>query len=172
MSLSGLGIFHTIIGISAIVAAVIGFVKYGKINLAARSGKVYFYTTLVTSVTALGISKHGGFNAGHAFSIFIIFLIAVAYFLHSNKKESGKARYFENFLLSFSFFLSLVPTVNETFTRVPIGHPLAKDIKDPVIAQTLLVLFILFMVGSVFQFFKQKKVYKKTILLNKNEIQF
>lgn len=172
MSLSGLGIFHTIIGISAIVSAVIGFVKYGKINLAARSGKVYFYTTLVTSVTALGISKHGGFNAGHAFSIFIIFLIAVAYFLHSNKKESGKARYFENFLLSFSFFLSLVPTVNETFTRVPIGHPLAKDIKDPVIAQTLLVLFILFMVGSVFQFFKQKKVYKKTILLNKNEIQF
>jgi hypothetical protein len=172
MSLSGLGIFHTIIGISAIVAAVIGFVKYGKINLAARSGKVYFYTTLVTSVTALGISKHGGFNAGHAFSIFIIFLIAVAYFLHSNKKESGKARYFENFLLSFSFFLSLVPTVNETFTRVPIGHPLAKDIKDPVIAQTLLVLFILFIVGSVFQFFKQKKVYKKTILLNKNEIQF
>ena len=168
MSLSGLGIFHTIIGISAIVAAVIGFVKYGKINLAARSGKVYFYTTLVTSVTALGISKHGGFNAGHAFSIFIIFLIAVAYFLHSNKKESGKARYFENFLLSFSFFLSLVPTVNETFTRVPIGHPLAKDIKDPVIAQTLLVLFILFMVGSVFQFFKQKKVYKKKILLNKN----
>ncbi len=161
MSLSGLGIFHTIIGISAIVAAVIGFVKYGKINLAARSGKVYFYTTLVTSVTALGISKHGGFNAGHAFSIFIIFLIAVAYFLHSNKKESGKARYFENFLLSFSFFLSLVPTVNETFTRVPIGHPLAKDIKDPVIAQTLLVLFILFMAGSVFQFFKQKKVYKE-----------
>lgn len=172
MSLSGLGIFHTIIGISAIVAAVIGFVKYGKINLAARSGKVYFYTTLVTSFTALGISKYGGFNAGHVFSIFIIVLIAVAYFLHSNKKESGKARYFENFLLSFSFFLSLVPTVNETFTRVPIGHPLAKDIKDPVIAQTLLVLFILFMAGSVFQFFKQKKVYKKTIMLNKNEIRF
>lgn len=169
MNLSGLGIFHTIIGILAIAAAVTAFVKYGKINLAAGSGKVYFYATLVTSVTALGISKHGGFNAGHVFSLFIIILIAIAYFLYSKRKESSKARYFENFLLSFSFFLSLVPTVNETFTRVPIGHPLAKNIKDPVIGQTLLFLFVLFIAGSVLQFIKQRKINMKVILLNKNE---
>lgn len=169
MNLSGLGIFHTVIGISAIVAAIIGFVKYGRINLGTLSGKVYLYTTLITSVTALGISKHGGFNAGHVFSLFIIVLIAVAYFLFSNKKESSKVRYFENFLLSFSFFLSLVPTVNETFTRVPVGHPLAKDIKDPVIGQTLLVLFILFIAGSVFQFLKQRKLNKKTVVLKTKE---
>jgi hypothetical protein len=158
MGLSSLGIFHTVIGISAIIGAIIGFVKYGKINLSVLSGKVYFYATLVTSVTALGISKHGGFNAGHIFSLFIIVLIVVAYYLFSKKKESKRVRYFENFLLSFSFFLSLIPTVNETFTRVPIGHPLAKDIKDPVIGQTLLILLILFIIGSVFQFMKQKKI--------------
>ncbi|MGH1518055.1 hypothetical protein [Chryseobacterium sp. JK1] len=157
MNLSILGIFHTIIGITALVGAIIGFIKYGKINLAQLSGKVYFYATAVTSLTALGISKHGGFNAGHVFSLFIIVLIAIAYFLFSNKKDIRKARYFENFLLSFSFFLSLVPTINETFTRVPIGHPLAKDIKDPLIGQTLLIIFLLFVAGSVFQFIKQKK---------------
>lgn len=157
MNLSGLGIFHTVIGVTALVGAVIGFIRYGKIDLAQPSGKVYFYATVVTSLTALGISKNGGFNAGHVFSLFILVLIAVAYFLFANKKESKKARYFENFLLSLSFFLSLVPTVNETFTRVPIGHPLAKDIKDPIIGQTLLVIFLLFIAGSVFQFIKQKK---------------
>ena len=157
MNLSSLGIFHTIIGIAALVGAVTGFIKYGKINLAHLSGKIYFYATAVTSLTALGISKNGGFNAGHVFSLFIIVLISVAYFLFSGKKDSRKARYFENFLLSFSFFLSLVPTVNETFTRIPIGHPLAKNIKDPIIGQTLLVLFLLFIAGSVFQFMKQKK---------------
>ncbi|MDR6368821.1 cbb3-type cytochrome oxidase subunit 3 [Chryseobacterium bernardetii] len=157
MNLSSLGIFHTIIGITALSGAIIGFIKYGKINLAQPSGKVYFYATAITSLTALGISKNGGFNAGHVFSLFILVLIAVAYFLSVSKKESKKARYFENFLLSFSFFLSLVPTVNETFTRVPIGHPLAKDIKDPVIGQTLLIIFLLFIAGSVFQFIKQKK---------------
>jgi uncharacterized membrane protein len=157
MNLSSLGIFHTIIGITALAGAIIGFIKYGKINLTQPSGKVYFYATAVTSLTALGISKNGGFNAGHVFSLFILVLIAAAYFLSVSKKESKKARYFENFLLSFSFFLSLVPTVNETFTRVPIGHPLAKDIKDPVIGQTLLIIFLLFIAGSAFQFIKQKK---------------
>lgn len=158
MGLSSLGIFHTIIGIVAIVAALTSFIKYGKINLDKLPGNLYFYTTIVTSLSALGISKHGGFNAGHVFSIFIILLVVVAYFLFSKKKASNRARYFENFLLSFSFFLSLVPTVNETFTRIPIGHPLAKDISDPIIGKMLLIFFILFIAGSVYQYIKQKKV--------------
>nr|WP_288811277.1 hypothetical protein [uncultured Sphingobacterium sp.] len=160
MSLSSVGIFHTILGILAIVAALAGFIRYGKINLATLSGRVYFYATIVTSLSALGISKHGGFNAGHGFSLFIILLVAMAYFLFSRKKASLKARYFENFSLSFSFFLSLVPTVNETFTRVPITGPLATDSKDPIIAQTLLILFVLFIIGSIFQFLKQRKINK------------
>ncbi|WP_217493636.1 hypothetical protein [Mucilaginibacter sp. PPCGB 2223] len=65
MSLTNLGIFHTIIGITAIIAAVISYIRFGKINLRHSSGKIYLYTTVITSLTALGISKHGGFNAGH-----------------------------------------------------------------------------------------------------------
>ncbi|MGG5210935.1 hypothetical protein ACQWU4_18600 [Chryseobacterium sp. MIQD13] len=158
MGLSYLGIFHTAIGIIAIVAAVTDFIRKGKIDLNTPSGKIYFYFTLITSLTALGLSKHGGFNPGHIFSVFIIVLILTAYFLHSKKQGNNRARFFENFLLSFSFFLSLVPTVNETFTRVPIGHPLAKAPTDPVIGQTLLGLFVLFVVGSVFQFREQRKI--------------
>ncbi|WP_080779020.1 hypothetical protein [Chryseobacterium phocaeense] len=162
MGLSALGIFHTIIGIAALAGAIAGFIRYGKISLGVTSGKLYFYGTMVTSLTSLGISKHGGFNPGHIFSIFIIGLIGVAYFLHLKKKGNTKARYFENFLLSFSFFLSLVPTVNETFTRVPVGHPLATGINDPIIGKTLLILFVLFIAGSVLQFIKQKNSNKST----------
>ncbi|MCA6068189.1 hypothetical protein JI747_013425 [Chryseobacterium sp. RG1] len=162
MGLSGLGIFHTVIGIMAIVSGIVGFVKYGKINLDGLSGKIYFYTTIITSVTALGISKHGGFNVGHVFSLFILLLVITAYFLYSRKKRNKRARYFENFLLSFSFFLSLIPTINETFTRIPVGNPLAKDVKDPIIAKTLFVLFILFVVGAIFQYIRQKKNNNKT----------
>lgn len=161
MNLSGLGVFHTVIGLTALLGALLGFISYGKINLKVLSGKLYFYATVITSLTALGISKQGGFNAGHVFSLFILVLVAVAYWLHATKKSSTKARYFENFIWSFSFFLSLVPTVNETFTRVPIGHPLAKDINDPIIGQTLLVLFVLFIIAAVFQYFKQKKINTK-----------
>jgi len=160
MGLSTLGIFHTIIGVIAIGAALTSLVKSGKINLAALSGKIYFYGTLITSLTALGLSKHGGFNPGHVFSLFIIMLILIAAFLFYKRKGNNRARYFENFLLSFSLLLSFVPTVNETLTRVPVGNPLAKDVTDPVIARTLLVFFILFIAGSVFQFIVQRKINK------------
>lgn len=158
MGLSNLGIFHTAIGVVAIIAALTAFVRYGKIDLSRLAGKVYFYGTLITSLTALGISRHGGFNAGHVFSLIIVLLILIAYYLYARRKGNTSARYFENFFLSFSFFLSLLPTVNETFTRIPIGHPLAKDIKDPVIGKTLLVIFILFLTGSAYQLARQRKI--------------
>jgi len=160
MGLSGLGIFHTAIGIIALVAGLISFVRYGKINLTQLTGKIYFYGTAITSLTALGLSKKGGFNAGHIFSLFILVLVVAALFLSFKKKGNNKARYFETFFLSFSFFLSLVPTINETFTRIPIGHPWAKGMTDPLIGKTLLGLFILFIAGSVYQFRKQRKVNK------------
>ncbi|MBC6110316.1 hypothetical protein ACFOG5_05945 [Pedobacter fastidiosus] len=158
MGLSNLGIFHTAIGVIAIVSAIASYIKYGKINLAALSGKTYFYCTMITSLTALGISKHGGFNAGHVFSLLIVVLVSVAYFLYQKKQGNNRNRYFENFCLSFSFFLSWIPTVNETFTRIPIGHPLAKAPSDPIIGGTLLFLLIIFVAGSIYQYRKQRKI--------------
>lgn len=157
MGLSNLGIFHTVIGIIAIVAGLISFAKYAKIHLADTSGKIYFYGTIIASLTALGLSKHGGFNAGHVFSLLILILVVIAFLLYYKMGQHNKARYFENFLLSLSFFLSMVPTVNETLTRLPIGKPLAKNAGDPLIGKILLTFFILFLAGSIYQFIKQKR---------------
>jgi len=38
-----------------------------------------------------------------------------------------------------------------TFTRVPLGHLLAKTSTDPLIAQTLLMLLIAFVAGAIYQ---------------------
>lgn len=160
MGLSHLGIFHTIIGIVAIVAAVIAFIKNGKIDLSRLTGKIYFYGTLVTSLTALGLSSIKGVNPGHILALLIVVLISVAYFLYARNKGNNRARFIENFFLSFSFFLSMIPTVNETFTRIPIGHPLAKGPTDPLIGQSLLLLLVLFIAGSVLQFMSQRKINK------------
>jgi len=161
MGLSALGIFHTLIGVIAIVSAIVSIIRFGKISLTHVTGKIYFYFTLITSLTALGLSKHGGFNPGHVLSIIVILLVMAAFMLARKKQGNNKARYFENFFLSFSFFISLLPTVNETFTRIPVGHPLAKDISDPLIGRTLLLLFVLFVAGSTVQFIKQRKVNKQ-----------
>ncbi|WP_153795712.1 hypothetical protein [Foetidibacter luteolus] len=161
MGLSNLGIFHTIIGVIAIISAIASFLKFGKISLQHITGKIYFYFTLITSLTALGLSKHGGFNPGHVFALFIVVLILIAYFLYAKKPGNNKARYWENFLFSFSFFLSWVPTINETLTRVPIGHPIAKGPTDPSITKTLLAFLVLFVIGSVYQFRQQTRINKK-----------
>jgi hypothetical protein len=158
MGLSNLGIFHTVIGIIAIIAALASYVKYGKINLARKSGNTYLVGTIITSVTALGLSKHGGFNPGHVLSLLVLVLVIGAFVLHRRKAGNNKARYFEQFFLSFSFFLSMIPTVNETLTRVPLSAPLAKGPTDPLIGKTLLVILILFIAGSVCQYRQQKKI--------------
>jgi uncharacterized membrane protein len=156
MGLSNLGIFHTLIGIVAIVAAILSFIRHAKIELKRITGKIYFYCTIVTSLTTLGISKLGGLNPGHAVSLVIVILVVTAFFLAHKKPGKNTSRYAENFLLSLSFLLSLIPTVVETFTRIPIGHPLAKNPADPLIGKTLLALFVLFVVGSVYQFIQQR----------------
>ena len=158
MGLSSFGIFHTIIGVVAIVTAGIDIIRNGKIDLSQLTGKIYFYCTLVTSLTALGLSSVKGVNPGHILALLIVVLISVAYILHAKRKGNNRSRYIENFFLSFSFFLSLIPTVNETFNRIPIKHPLAKGPTDPLIGRTLLFIFILFILGSVLQFRKQKRI--------------
>jgi hypothetical protein len=158
MGLSHLGIFHTVIGVVAIIAAFVSLFKSARIDLGRLSGKIYFYFTLVASLTALGLSSVKGVNPGHILALLIVILISLAYYLHARKPGNNRSRFFENFLLSFSLFLSLLPTVNETFTRVPVGHPLASGPTDPLIAKTLLTLFLLFIVGSILQFRKQRGI--------------
>ncbi|MEJ2880929.1 hypothetical protein [Pedobacter sp. GR22-6] len=87
MGLSALGIFHTAIGVIAIISVAVSYVRFGKIDLSKSVGKIYFYFTLITSLTALGLSKHGGFNPGHALSIIVIISVAAAYFLLQNALE-------------------------------------------------------------------------------------
>jgi len=162
MGLSNLGIFHTVVGIVAIGAAVVSYVKYRKIDLGATSGRIYFYGTVIACLTALGLSKNGGFNPGHVFSLLIFLIVLGAYYLHAKRQGNTRARYFETFGLTFSFFLSLLPTVNETFTRVPAGSPLAKGPTDPVIGVTLLTLFVLFLAGVGYQIVQQRKLDRNT----------
>lgn len=160
MGLSHLGIFHTIIGVVAIVAAIISLIKSAKIDLGKATGKIYFYCTLIASLTALGLSSIRGINPGHILAILIVILILVAFFLYRKKQGNNSSRLVENFFLSFSLFLSLIPTVNETLTRVPLGNPIAQGPTDRLIGKILLLLFILFIIGSVLQFRRQNRINK------------
>ena len=61
------------------------------------------------------------------------------------------ARYIETAALSLSVFLLLVPTVSESLRRLPAGHPLVTDLKDPLLLGAQGALFAALLIGVPLQ---------------------
>lgn len=149
--LSFAGIIHTIISLVPVIAGIYSFARYSKIDNETRSGNVYLVGLVLAVITSFGVSSTGGLNAGHAFGI-VVLLAAFGGALVHRLTFFGKLRpYLSVFGLSFSFFLSLVPAINETLTRLPPSQPLAAGPTASVVKVTLLVLFCLFVVGFAAQ---------------------
>ncbi len=150
-----LGIVHTVISVAAIAVAAVSLLKDKFILPQSSLGKTYSILNALACISSFWLSKAGGFNPGHAIGILILVLIAVAYLL--NSKTFSQAKFIVVFCMSFSLFLSFVPAVNETLTRIPIGHPLAANADAAIIKQTVLLLFVMFVGGFIFQFRKLRK---------------
>ena len=99
--------------------------------LRKKSSKKYILRDTNYMINGIRYFKAWWIYPGSCFFNTNYILVFVAYFLYARKNGNNRSRYFENFYLSFSFFLSWLPMVNETLTRIPIGHPLAKDTSEP-----------------------------------------
>ena len=149
--ISTIGAVHTIISLVPLIAGIYGFIRYGRIDLTTRSGKVYLITTTLAVITSFGVSSTGGLNAGHAFGI-VVLLAAFGGAYSTRVNYLGRARrYLSTFALSLSFLLSLVPATNETLSRLPAAHPLATGPMSPVVQITLLIWLTIFIVGFAMQ---------------------
>lgn len=151
--LSFVGIVHTVISLVPVVAGLYSFARYSKIDTTTRSGKTYLLGLVLAVITSFGVSSTGGLNAGHVFGI-VVLLAAFGGVLVPRLTFFGKLRpYLSVFGLSFSFFLSLVPAINETLTRLPADQPLAAGpgAGAGAVKITLLVVFCLFVVGFAVQ---------------------
>lgn len=149
ISLSTLGAIHTVIAIVAIIYAFIAYAKYGKIIPGTPAGNYYTILTILACLTAFGLSKAGGFNPGHGLAIMILVFLGISWWLKVVKKPW--ANYVQTFLMTTTLLLSLIPAVNETLTRVPLGHPLATDITSPAITNTLMGLLVIYFLGVIAQ---------------------
>ena len=149
--LSTLGIAHTAISLIPLVAGVYAFVRFRAIEPATRSGRLYLAGLALSVLTSFGLSSTGGFNPGHALGI--LALLAVGGALVAPRLGSlGRARpYLAMLGLSFSFFLLLVPGINETLSRLPPAHPLASGPDSPLVKGVLLGWVVLFVAGGLLQ---------------------
>jgi len=154
--LSALGVIHTAVSLLPIVAGLYGFVRHRAIDPATRAGRLYLLGLVLSVATSFTVSSTGGLNPGHAFGV-IVLLVAFGGVLAARLRFLGRAaRYLSTFALSFSFLLSLVPGVNETLTRIPVAHPIASAPMAPVVLQTLLGCFVVFVLGFIAQCWRMR----------------
>gem|GEM_PF-570729 len=147
--LSILGIIHTAISIIAILVAFYALYQEGKINPSSGAGKLYILLTVITCITGFPIMKTGHLTGGHYLAIMIVVLLPLAIYAKSIFGKAGE--YILVILMSVTLFLSFVPAVIETLTRLPISKPFADGPNSPIIQTGLTILLVVFLAGVIYQ---------------------
>ncbi|HEX7686520.1 MAG TPA: hypothetical protein VF453_02380 [Burkholderiaceae bacterium] len=149
--LSTLGAAHTALSLVPLAVGLREFVRFGGIDPARRAGRVYLGGLALSVFTSFGLSSTGGFNPGHALGILALGAAFGGALAARRAPQARVAPYLAAFGLSFSFFLLLVPGINETLTRLPPAHPLADGPASPVVRSALLAWLAVFACGFVLQ---------------------
>lgn len=150
--LSALGSGHTLISLVPVAAGLYSYARYHGIDSTTTAGRIYLGGLVLSVLTSFGLSSTGGFNVGHALGILALLAISGALLLSRVPLLARAQPYLSQFGFTFSFFLLLVPGINETLTRLPVGHPLADGPQSPVVRSALAAWLLIFVLGSVLQF--------------------
>jgi uncharacterized membrane protein len=151
MSLSPMGILHTIIGIIALVSGFMILWKSKRISYIPLLGKIYLITTFITAASSLTIFKHGSFNAAHALGILTLLAVFAGIILEKTVLFKSWNKYFVNLCYSSTLLFHLIPTATEIMTRFPMDSPLVNSLKDPLLHKVFLAVFVVFMLFLILQ---------------------
>jgi hypothetical protein len=146
--ISPLGWVHTLGSLPAIPAAVYMFGRYGRIVPRSRPGAVYFVSMLIGATTVALIAHE---PVSYIIAVATLLLLGIGYTLSRSPRAEGAKIYVETISLTLTAFLLMVPTITETLTRVPDGHPLVADKKSPVLLGAQGTVFLMLIIGLTAQ---------------------
>ncbi|MDI7861328.1 hypothetical protein MRS76_05110 [Rhizobiaceae bacterium n13] len=149
--LSTLGIVHTAISIVPVIAGLYGFSKYGAILPRTDSGRIYLITLALSVLTSFGLSSTGGINEGHV--IGIVALLAAGFSLAVGRLGwfGRLGRYLATLAMSFTFFLLMIPGLNETLSRLPPASPIGNGPDSAPVQTALMIWTVIFLIGLCWQ---------------------
>jgi len=169
--LSILGIIHTAISILALFAGAYCLFSNGKIVPENKQGRLYILLTVITCLTSFPIMKTGHFTGAHGLGVVVLVLLLIGIYAKSIPLIGKISSYVQVVVMSMTLFLSCIPAVVETLTRLPISHPLASGPNDPLIQTGLMILTLVFVVGVIYQLVKLRSK-KKLPDTPDNEVKF
>lgn len=152
--LSDLGIVHTVISLAPVAAGAWAFWKYGAILPRTRSGVIYIASLVLSVVTSFGLSSTGGFNPGHAIGILSLLAVAFSFAVERSGRFGGWTPYLTTLGLSGSFFLLMVPGINETLSRLPPSSPIGNGPNSPEVLTATVIWLVIFTAGLGFQLWR------------------
>lgn len=152
--ISPVGWVHTLGSLPAVPAAAYMFVRFGRIVPRSPSGNVYLVSMLIGAVTIFLIAHE---PASYVIAAGTLLLLLAGYGIARLPQLGRAAKYIETISLTLSTFLLLVPSIKETLTRVPDGHPLVTDPKSPLLVGALGAVFVLTIVALIAQIVRLRK---------------
>jgi uncharacterized membrane protein len=156
--LTDLGVVHTLISLVAVGAGILSFVRYGSISLRTRAGGIYVLMTVLTCLTGFGIFRTGAFGPAHAVGVLTLVVLAFAVLVEKRAVVGSISRPVEVVSYTTTFFLHMIPAINETTTRVPPSAPLASGPNDPLILTLVGIALVLYIAGAALQVVRLKAV--------------
>jgi uncharacterized membrane protein len=150
-NLTPLGLFHTLVSLVAVVAALVALYRDKGISPRTSIGRTYLVSLLITTLTGFPIFRHGSVGPPHIVGAIIMVVLAVAALAAKTRVFGGASAYVETLSYSTTVFLLMIPTVTETLTRVPPSAPWVASPEAPIFPPLYAVLLVLFLVGAFLQ---------------------
>ena len=156
--LTQLGAVHTLISLVAVAAGAVSFIRFGSISLRTSTGLLYVVATALTCLTGFGIFRTGAFGPAHAVGVLTLVVLAFAVLVEKRGLLGSVSRAVETVSYTTTFFLHMIPAINETTTRLPPSAPLASGPNDPLILGLVGAALALYVIGATVQVLRLKTV--------------
>lgn len=151
MPLSNMGVFHTVIGVVALISGFKILWQHKQITSPPLTGRIYLWATIITALSSLTLFKHGGFNVAHALAILTLLTVVVGFIVEKTNLLKTLNKYFVALCYSSTILFHLIPTATEILTRFPVKSPVVNSLNDPFLHKTYLCIFLVFLVLLVTQ---------------------
>ena len=133
LALSGVGWFHTITALLAIVIGIYNLVKYTVISKSHLSSKIYITLTYSAAISSLFIFNNGGFNIAHLLGILTVLALLIAYIMETWQLFGIWSKYLQAISYTGTFLFHMLPGITEFLQRLPVDDPYISGLGDPLL---------------------------------------